>query len=282
MAILSAIYKNGTEEREYKKSEIDAHLYENYLKGYLYCPTENCTARLIFNSGLKSYLRTWNNDNHIEGCIHGFNRVKGRVGIDTSYFINVELSPKRKKRALKEAFNIYNMTEQERAESKKKKKQKRTTSTTISKRIKPSTNIVIDGDDVKDGEISKIGVRGPNLSKKTADTLKEKDKGKTRLLLGTVKAVNLDNEGTANIIVIENNVEVSVKFEEAFRANSPNYLGLFHHLEEYISKVKDAVFAGIGEVNTIKGDNENYSFSIFYGEDFEVNKMNLINLSAKY
>ncbi|MED4069580.1 hypothetical protein [Priestia megaterium] len=281
MAILSAIYINGTERREYKKSEIDANLYDNYLKGHLYCPTENCNARIVFNSGVPNYLRTWSKDDHIEGCIHEFKRVKGRIGIDTSYFINVELSSKRKKRALKEAFSMYTMTEEERKEDKKKKSRKKTTPTTTGKKTRPSTNIVVNGEGVSEGEASRVGVRGPNLSKRTADTLKEKDEGETRLLLGIIKEVVLDDKGTANIVVIENNTKVHVKFEEAFRANSPNYLGLFHYLQRYISEVNDVVFAGIGEVNILK-NNDHYTFSIFYGEDFEVNKMNLLNLSVKY
>ncbi|PEM33026.1 hypothetical protein CN617_00505 [Bacillus wiedmannii] len=280
MAILSAIYIDGEEKREYKKSEIDTSLYNNHLKGKLYCPTPNCQARLIFNSGLRSYLKTWNNDNHIEGCIHGFDRVKGRIGVDTSHFINVELSSERKKRALKEAFAMYTMTEEEKEKRQNKKTKKKNTPTTVTKQTKPASKVVMAGG-VDEATSLQVGVRGPNLSKRTVDMLKEKDTGQTRLLIGIIKDVILDTQGTATIIVVENNMQVCVRFEEAFREGSPNYLGLFHHIKTYISTAKNVVFTGIGEIRK-QEENDYFDFSIFNGRDFEIDRMDLRVLANPY
>lgn len=284
MSILSARFIKGGIEKEYEKNEITPELYNKTLKGYLFCPTKNCGARVIYNSGIKSFLRTWNMDDHADDCIHGFTRAKKRVGVDTTQFINVELTAERKRRALKEAYKLYTMSDDEKAIEKEKKKQKtrKNNPTTVGKESVPMTHAVLqDGDEPEEVTNGRVGIRGPILPKRTVDMLKDVDNGKPRLVMGKIKSVRLI-ESIADIIVEEGNTDIHVKFEEVFINNSPAYLGLFHHILKYQeeNKNQDVVFTGIGEVrrSKVNGDLE---LSIFYGADFFIDGMDLINLSMR-
>jgi len=280
MAILSARYiVDGQFIQEFKRDEIDSQIYHKKLKGFLYCPTPNCHARVIHYSGKRVFLKTWNNDDHAENCLHGFERVRGKVGVDTTRFINVELTPERKKRALKEALAQYNMTEEEREQKKQKQATRKKNPTTIEKRSQPSANLVLVNDDSTE-EGDNIGVRGPNLSKRTPDMLRELDAGKPRLVMGIITEVNL-NGSTAEIIVVEKSIRIHVKFEEVFNVNSPTYLPLFHHIQRYITETSRVVFTGIGEVRASRSG-DYYELSVFYGQDFEVDGMTLPVLAAHY
>lgn len=277
MPILSARYiVEGQLIKEYSRDEIDSQLYHNKLRGFLYCPTPNCSARVTHYSGKHVFLKTWNNDDHDGNCIHGFERVRGRVGIDTTRFINVELSPERKKRALKEALAQYNMTEVELEQRKKKRADKRNNPTTIDKRSQPSANLVLVNGDINEGG-DNTSFRGPNLPKRTPDMLKDVDEGKPRLVMGVIKDVTV-NDFSVEIIVIEKGAEIHVKFEEAFYVNSPTYSGLFHHIKKYISEVEKVVFTGIGEVRASR-NGDYFELSVFYGQDFEINGMILTMLA---
>ncbi|OEH85167.1 hypothetical protein BHU72_06030 [Desulfuribacillus stibiiarsenatis] len=280
MSIKSARYINGEEKAEYFLNQVDSKLYNNKLKGFLFCPTESCVARVIFSGGSRKYFKTWNKDDHIEKCIYQFERIKGRVGTDTTNFINVELSEERKKRALREAYLLYNMTEEEKARIREDKKNKKNNPTTVTKRKKPSVSLVLSGG-TEEAEIARKGLRGPNLPKRTVDMLKETDENTPRLIMGIVKEVILHDDKTATIIVSQNNSEIRIKFQEAFMANSPNYLGLFNHLRRYVLENENAVFSGIGEVWRSSLENS-FMLSVFYGEDFEVNQRTLLSIAAYY
>lgn len=284
MSILSARFIKDGIEKEYEKSEITPQLYNKTLKGYLFCPTKNCDARVIFNSGIKNCLRTWNMDDHSEDCIHGFTRAKKRVGVDTTQFINVELTDERKRRALKEAYKLYTMSDEEKEKEKEKKKHRtrKNNPTTVGKESVPMTHAVLQGgDEVEEITNGRLGIRGPILPKRTVDMLKDVDNGKPRLVMGRIKSVRLI-EGIADIVVEEGNTDIHVMFEEVFKNNSPAYLGLFHHILKYQeeNKNQDVVFTGIGEVrkSKVNGDLE---LSIFYGGDFSIDGMSLVSLSMR-
>ena len=279
MSILSARHiVNGLLVKEYKRNELTAQLYSS-LSGELYCPTPNCNARVIYKSGNKACIRTWSNDDHIEGCVHEFERVRGRVGVDTTRFINVELSAERKKRALREALAEFKMTEEEKELRSKKRAERKNNPTTIEKRSQPSSNLVLINGDAVAGE-GTIGVRGPNLPKRTPSMLKENDRGKPRLVMGLIEDVIISGT-SAEIIVVNDKTEVHVKFEEVFFVNSPNYSGLFHHIKRYISEEIEIVFTGIGEVR-VSHSGDFFELSVFYGEDFEMNGITLDILARNY
>ncbi|MFP3443112.1 hypothetical protein R0K18_35790, partial [Pantoea sp. SIMBA_133] len=78
----------------------------------------------------------------------------------------------------------------------------------------------------------------------SAEALSDNDVGKVRLLIGIIKAVDYKEE-YALISIERKSSIVTVKFEEAFFANSPNYIGLFHNVQRLISNKKGVVFTGI-------------------------------------
>lgn len=277
MPIFSAIYVNGNERIEYNKNDITPALYNSTLKGHLYCPTERCPARIIYNSGVRSFLRTWNLDNHIEDCIHGFDRVRGRIGVNPEHFINVELSEERKVRALREAYNKYMMTEEEREQKRQNQARRRNNPTTTTRTTRPIANLVLEGGEEIGGET--VGVRSPHLLKRTADMLKEVDNNKPRLIMGIIQDVEI-TEGRTVIKVMENGVEILVVFGEAFAANSPTYIGLFGNIIRYMNEHENVVFTGIGEVrHTERGV---YELLVFHGAEFRIDDTDLIVLSSRY
>ncbi|OMD17955.1 hypothetical protein [Paenibacillus odorifer] len=280
MSILSARYIVEKEFiRDYTVKQIDSKLYHGTLKGSLYCPTPNCPSRVSYVNGLRPILKTWNKDDHDPDCEHAFERLKGRVGIDTTQFIDVELSPERKKRALKDALAKYNMSEDEIEQQRQKRTTKKDNPTTIIRNSKPSANLVLtNGEEV--AGVGNTGFRGPNLRKRTPDMLKDLDENQPRLIMGLVKDVRLI-ESTAEVVVIEKGVETHVKFEEVFYANSPTYSGLFHLIKRYKSEMTRVVFTGIGQVR-LSTAKTHYELSVFNGEDFEVNGMILTTLAAYY
>lgn len=276
MPILSARFIKDGLVREYDRREITPQLYNSTLKGNLYCPTSNCNARIVYNSGVRSFLRTWSFDDHTEDCPHRFERTKGRVGVDTSKFITVQLSDERKKRALKEALKRFKMSSEELEAVKPKHPLRRNPSTT-SRKVVPASVAVIQGDESSsEGEQS---FRGPNLSKRTPDMLKDNDLGKPRLIMGNLESISISGD-VANIVVEENGAKVSIKFEEVFRANSPEYLGLFHHISDYIhsEELSEVVITAIGEVKKADGS---FELSVFYGHDLEINGYDLRQLAIR-
>lgn len=278
MSILSAVYIKGDERKEYKIKEINSAINNNKLRGFLFCPTPNCESRVMYYATKSPFIKTWPLDNHIENCLHGFDRAKERTGIDSTRFIEVELSAERKKRALKEAYLQYLMTEEEKEMKKEKRKDRKNNPITVIKETRPSTRLVLNNNGTKDE--GTIGLKGQNLPKRTVDMLKDIDKNKPRLIMAIIKSVELiDN--VAVITVNENNIEIEIVFEEAFRANSPGYLGLFHLIKRYISNEKTVVFTGIGEIRSAK-NGKSFELSVFYGEDFAINNMDLLMLAAHY
>jgi hypothetical protein len=280
VTIGSALYVKDGEVREITLSEVDAGTYDLQYKGYLYCTTPGCDARLVFVYGTErpSYFRTWKNDNHIEDCIYKFDRVSGRAGVNTEYTINVAISSERKKNALKEAYKLARMTAEELERRRSKRTQKRQNKTTIGKGNRIAINPVINNSD--DEEVITEGKKGPKLLKRNVDSLKDSDEGKARVLIGIIQDIKYD-DSRALIRVGRNKKVVDVKFEEAFVANSPNHLGLFHYIEKLLSERGDVIFTGVGEVRkAINGDN--FEFIVFHGDEFNIEGMSLLSLAAHY
>ncbi|WP_139217070.1 hypothetical protein [Salibacterium halotolerans] len=273
ISILSAIYSNKGIEKEYSVREITKELYHKTLRGHLFCPTPGCNARIVYNSGLTPYFKTWKMDNHIEECLHYFDRENRKSGVNTEDLMNVELSVDRKKRAMKEALKLYNMTAEEKAKQSGK-------STKRNPKTQGKKNNIATRPVLKDGENEEIvkneGVRGPNLLKRPVSTLQEKDEGQTRLVIGVLKNVNDSNKGTS-ILIEDSGKELYLVFEEVFRVNSPEYLGLFHHLEKYqTSKDQEdtIIITAVGQIRKSKSY-DGFESSVFYGRDLEIDGIDL-------
>jgi hypothetical protein len=283
VSITSALYKKDGEVRELRVSEIDSESYNKYYKGHLFCTTPNCEARLefVYSTSRPSYFRTWKHDNHIDNCIYQFERIEGRIGINTQSIIDVEISHERKRRALKEAYRLSKMTEEELEKRRVKRKLNRQNRKTSIKKQQHGINIVLNKqDDESSLSSDRNGRRGPHLLKRYADALNDSDVGKVRILIGVIRDVQY-SDSSAVITVGRKNKSVDVKFEEAFFGNSPDYKGLFHHISKYLSGKSEVIFTGVGEVRKAKNE-EKYEFIIYHGDEFTIENMSLLTLASLY
>lgn len=280
VTIASCIYRNGNEILELKPSDIDISTYNTKYKGHLYCVTDNCNAKLVFvhNTSKPNYFRTWKHNDHMDNCLYKFDRVAGRVGYNTEHTLNVEISAERKLRALKEAYRISKMSEEEINFMKTKRKERRNNPTTVRRDPRVSVNPVLNSD-VKEDELRAEGRRAPNLLKRTVDALSDSDIGKARILIGEVVEVHSSLDAVT-IKIQHNNKVIEAKFQEAFFASSPTYVGLFHYIDKYISKYGLATFTGAGDVRLT--NDGNYEFIVFHGDDFTVENMSLLSLAAHF
>ena len=79
MRILSAIYsgKDGV-RKEVHPREITTRIYENELKGKLYCPTENCSARISFSNDKTAQMVLFDGDLYEDEIIHRRRNISKR------------------------------------------------------------------------------------------------------------------------------------------------------------------------------------------------------------
>lgn len=281
MSIPSARYiVNGEYVREYTVPDINKTLYESVLRDHLFCPTVGCPSRVSYISGLRPIFKTWNGDDHSDGCIHAFERSRGRVGVDASRIVDVELSSDRKGRSLRDAFRQFNMTAEELANQRERRATNRKNNpTTIERRTQPVARLVLTGGEEVVGE-GERRFRGPNLPRRTPSSLGNEDNGETRLIMGLISRVVV-SESATEIVVVDSGAEVHVRFEAAFYADSPNFAGLLHLITRFIGDFGRVVFTGFGQVHILP-DNQPPRLSVFSGEDFRVNGMLLTTIAAHY
>ncbi|GIO33514.1 hypothetical protein J2TS6_46550 [Paenibacillus albilobatus] len=280
MSIPFAIYKENDDdpgERLYV-TDIDTDSYRKKYKSNLYCPTENCDAKLVFVQTKPAQFRTWKLEDHINGCDYEFVR-KGAKASRSAEEINVEMKDDHRRRVLKEALALARMSEQQIEDLRAKRKKWRVNKSpkTSKDNKEPKINIVtINGVDEED--LSGTTFKSRPVLKRDVDILKETDIGKHRCVTGYVDKVFEDGEKKI-ITISKKSKKLNVVFEEAFRANSPNFIGLFHHIIKYLKKHENAIFVGIGEVRLSK-DEDNYELQVFQGEDFTIDGLNLNGLAA--
>ncbi|MCQ6264507.1 hypothetical protein M1K46_02350 [Fictibacillus sp. WQ 8-8] len=282
VSITSAIFRKDGKEQELKVVEVDLKSYQSTYKNNLFCTTPDCNAKLafVFRTAKPSYFRTWKKENHTEECLFHFERIAARLGVSAEQTISVVLSSERKKNALKEAYRLAKMSDEEKEKQKNKtKKPNKKKPKTIGKKEVPAIKIVStnEEEDVVEGEKVK---RGPNILKRTADAFNVADIGKHRLLIGEIKDITF-SEKSAFITTIWNRSEVLVKFEEVFFANSPEYNGLFHNIERYINEYQNVILTAIGEVRRNR-ESSGYELVVFSGDGFTIEDMSLQALAAHY
>jgi len=278
-----ALYYFEDENKLIHTSDLNLDSYIKKYRGNLFCPTENCDAKLVFvlRTSKPSYFRTWKGHNHNKNCLYHFKRIANKAGRKTEEIISVRMGDKQKRNALKEAFRLTQLSEEER-KSRKHNNGKRSNAKKkpISNGKENSTQLEIslNNDDAQSLGDSKQ--RQPRLIKRNIDTLTPRDLGKPRVLTGDIELVI--HEGTSIIMyIVKDSKRVSVKFEEAFFANSPNFRGIFHHIEGFIAEKGVGIFVGIGEVKlSTKGDS--YDFFIFHGDEFSINGLNLLTIASFY
>ena len=281
--ILSAIYiADNHKNQEINLKDVTTSMYEHKLKGNLYCPSRECSARISYSGGKKAHFKTWRMDEHSEECIFSFDRIAISTGVNTLNIINVEIPYSRRQNALHEAFRIMNLTREEKTEQRNKSntqtRNKERAVTKIKKDVSSLQMVLFEGEAYDD----ELNSRRSYIYKRPVDEITNSDIGKIRLVMGYVAYVKKIND-VAEIIVENNNHSISVVFEEAFEAERLNssYLKKFWSLERLMKASGNVQFTGIGDVrkNSATGRLE---LVIYLGSDFKVNNRDMSSLAAKY
>lgn len=281
MSILSALYYIDNELiQELTRRDIDYQAYHNLYKGNLFCPTQECPARVVFVSGQRSYFKTWVNDDHDDNCLHKFDRETGRRAVNFLGNINVPIPEERIQRSLRSAYNDSTLTEEElEARRQRRADRRRNNPVTRGRETRPRLNPAVDHNQV-DGDATTLGMRHPNLLQRDADTFRESDIGMTRILKRCIIEDVTHNTESAIIRVAKGNSKIEVKFGQAFIANSPNSLSLFHHIIRFVRENGQVKFTAVGQV--LLSQDGNYEFVVFGADRFLIENMSLLGLATYY
>lgn len=283
LRILSAIYlaEDGM-KTEITLKEITSTIYENKLKGKLYCPSENCSAKISYCSGRKAHFKTWRMDEHSNECIFQFDRIAINTGENALNTINIEIPFDRKQNALAEAFRIMNLSDEKRAihhNNTTLKPRSRERAISGSKKSITGMQLVLFEGVEFDNQLVKPRAY---ICKRLVDEITKADIGKVRLVMGNVVDIKKVDE-VAEIVVENNNQSIKVVFEEAFiseRFNS-SYLNKFWSIERLMKETGNVQFTGIGDIR-MKSNIARPELVIYHGSDFKVNNRDISSLAAEF
>ncbi|GGE76093.1 hypothetical protein [Priestia taiwanensis] len=280
-------------EANYKKKEKQELIYidsvnpANYIdkyRGNLYCATANCSAKLAYvhKENDSDHFRTWRGSPHIETCLFYFEKVATREGKRTEGQVTGIVSDERIKNSLREAFLLEMMSKEQKKRQRERDKERRKRKREREKirggtKKEAAQRIVSNPDEINENLIS----GGMRLYKKSADALKEKDLGETRTVTGQLKRVLINSSKSIVIEVEKNNVQVNIKFEEAFFAANKSYVGMFHHIERYLNEHRNLVFSATGEVRFSKISNR-YEIVVFNSVGFLIHNKTLNRIVVEH
>lgn len=261
--------------------EITSKKYVKEYKKRLFCATNGCHARLCFvaKSGNKNYLRTWRNSIHSPHCLYSFNKVDGGRGNRKVGTLIGIVSGDQIRKSLIEAYDMENMSEDEKWKLAEEKRQKAV------KGQRPKVNetseqmtlaIVSDPSRLTPEAYKNKG----RLYKRDVDTLRETDDGQTRTVTGRIYSLNY-MDGIPIIRVFKNDIFMNVRFEEAFFANAEQYYDMFKFVDRLLKDVESAILNATGEVRRVKENNE-FELLVFDREDLLIEGMPLPSLVSYY
>lgn len=282
LRILSAIYRNGSTEEEITISEMTKEKYEKIYKGYLFCPTEGCNAKIIYASGEKvtPYFKTSKAkqvDNkiineHDENCIHYVEYdLQGRVIRRNNPELYYALSATHIKKVLKNTYDRQFNPD------KFKKKGVNTTPKKKSPSNRGKNSIIKSkgqaGLSATDGAIKSKG-REPNIYRKSIEEVSINDYDSVQCIYGFIEDMILDNDYPYIIFKTNDNKKARILFSEAFAVNYPTQYDNVHVYKNYIDsqpKENPAFCSCVGKV--LKDD---FEYTILLEDYFalEINNKN--------
>ena len=283
LRILSAIYlaDDGTKS-EITLRDITSTIYENKFKGNLYCPSENCSAKISYSRGKKAHFKTWRMDKHSSDCIFQFDRIAMNTGENITSTVHVESPSDRKQNALAEAFRMMNLSDEEIAaihtNSTLKPRIKQRAITGSKKNVTGMQMVLFEGEEFDDQLVKPRAY----ICKRLVDEIRKTDIGKVRLVMGNIVGVKSVDE-VAEIVVENNNQRIKVVFEEAFIAERLNssYLNKYWSIERLMKETDNVQFTGIGDVR-MKSIAESPELVIYHGSDFKINNKDMSSLAAQF
>jgi len=278
---MSARHFEGGTKKEIHLREVTTSVYRKKFRGKLYCPMNDCEARISFSGGKYPHFRTWRFEEHAVDCLFYFDRIPMNLGRKTTEKISVEISPERRSNALDDAYIQMNLTKQEKEAQRKNRNHTRAKSRKITKAKSNTISVqqVLFGADFFKEDII---YRRRNISKKLVGSIVETDIGKVLLVIGKVKE-SKEIEDVAEIVVEENNQVITVIFEEAFTAEPLNksYLNKFWAIEHLLSQPKDVQFSAIGEIRKNRRTSR-LELVIYSGADIRINNRDISSLAVQY
>lgn len=256
--------------------EITKKKYDAVYKGKLFCPTENCPAKVSFCSGRKAHYKTWRFSNHSPDCIYHMDRWGRRTVIGLTTGITLNISKTRIQDALTRAYKSM-IQEEGTIEIK-------ATAGAVTKNYgtkkdaedkEQSVQMKLFGGEFDEEDSH---VKGKKLLSRWVHLISPKDIGQVRLIKGVVKEVEL-LDSVAVIVVGYNNEEIKVVFEERFKKEPLNlsYLNKFWAIKELLNHYKEIHFTGVGEIRI--GRKNEFELSIIRGNEFKLNNEDLYNIA---
>jgi hypothetical protein len=216
--------------------------YNKAFKEYLYCPMNNCPARIV--AAFKDtgpYFRTWTNDNHTEGCPYGVEYdedINRRRSLNSDY--KEWITDNHMKNVLNRAHEVSNK------EGTGTKIDKDATRTYLDVKLAP----LAQGTLVKD-ESNTTNKRARQIRIKKVDDLDNNDIDQIRCIVGTIDSITIkDDYGYINFK--SENPKVKVHFNEAFVNSNRFAYNSFDLIKKYLQVEKDVVCCCIGEVKIAK------------------------------
>ncbi|MEG0259972.1 MAG: hypothetical protein RR595_13665 [Lysinibacillus sp.] len=277
MLIAEARLVKNTEEKLVNIHEVSKQLYDSNFRGFLYCPTPGCPAKVVYINSDRSHFRTWKYHAHHEGCIYHFERRW--VNRDFQFTdVTIGFEFERRQEALSRAYRAMRFPEDQSILKTGHRATVDVKKPTFSRR-KSITGIqtTLFDDETWQG----LKRKRPPLRSKYVSKINANDIGKHKLVMGYVQKVELI-EDVAKITLLESDKEIDIVFEQAFTAESKNssYLNKFGIIQHFADQNPEPAFAAIGEVRFNRKTNR-YEHQIFYGTDFRIENMDLLVLSVE-
>ncbi|MFJ8235695.1 hypothetical protein ACIQ34_08100 [Ureibacillus sp. NPDC094379] len=258
--------------------QITKKKYEAIYKGKLFCPTENCPAKVSFCSGRKKYYKTWRFSNHSPDCIYHLDRSGRRSVRGLNQAMTMNIASKRKQNALLRAYK--SMVDTDSSEiafptSTQKPKQNKSPQKDGGNK-EQSVQIKLFGGEMDE---KRSMVKGKKLLSRFVDEIGPSDIGQHRVIKGVVKEIDLIDT-VAEILVVYHEKEIKVIFDESFKKEPLNksYLNKFWAVQKLLNN-NVIVFSGVGEIQ--QGQENEYEFSISLGSDFKLNGEDLYNIAKR-
>lgn len=277
MLIAEARLVKEANEKLVPIQEVSKQLYDQYFRGFLYCPTPGCPAKLVYINSDRAHFRTWKYYAHHEGCVYYFERRWVERDVQFSD-VTVGFEYERRQMALSRAYRAMRFPEELPVLKTVKRATVENQKPTLQRR-KSITGIQTTLFDDETWESLKR--KRPPLRRKFVSKINENDIGQHKLVMGYVHKIEL-LEDVAKITLVENDKEIDIVFEQAFTEESKNnsYLNKFGVIQHVADQNPETAFAGIGEVRFNPTTNR-FEHQIFFGTDFRIEDMDLLVLSAR-
>lgn len=274
MLIADARLVKNAVEKLVNIQEVSKQQYDTNFRGFLYCPTPNCPAKLVYINSDTAHFRTWKYHAHHEQCIYHFER-RWIERDDQFADATVGFEFQRRQEALSRAYQVLRFPDElPILNTETGTVQKPTLSRR--KRVSGIQTTLFDVETLQG-----LTKKRPPLRRKFVSMINANDIGKHKLVMGFVQKIELI-EDVAKITLLESDKEIDVVFEQSFTAEPKNnsYLNKFAVIQQVVEKNAEIAFTAIGEVRFNRKTNR-FEHQIFFGTDFRIENMDLLVLSAK-